>query len=115
MAPPAPIRKRTEIGAMSGMIMSRVLVYRGSERSLLGGVVAGRTELRDAEVLRELSYRRLALTGNRHNVIAELSWVGLGMGSILPAEPTGPTDQLSPTRAAVPPSGDFDELAPKDD
>lgn len=45
---------------------------------------------------------RLTGTGHSHDVIAKLSWVGLGRSDILPARHQGTPSQMSPIGAAAP-------------
>ncbi|MGC4744779.1 hypothetical protein ACLQ28_03810 [Micromonospora sp. DT201] len=44
----------------------------------------------------------LAVTGHPHDVIAKLSWLGLGHNDILPARHQGAPSQMSPIGAAGP-------------
>ncbi len=59
------------------------------------------------EVLRDLLDRHtgIAVTGDPHDVIAELSGVGLGHSGILPTRPQGKPSQMSPAGAADPTTG----------
>ncbi|GHJ08766.1 hypothetical protein TPA0907_31330 [Micromonospora humidisoli] len=58
----------------------------------------------DSEVLRDLldGHARVTVTGHPHDVIAELTRVGLGHSNILPAHRQGKPSQMSPIGAADP-------------
>ena len=60
------------------------------------------TRLADPEVSGDVRDRRIALSGDRPDIVAELIAVGLGMVNIRPAVPRGTTDQMSPIYAADP-------------
>ena len=57
-------------------------------------------DLRDAEVFRDLIQRGFVLTSDRDDVAAELGWVGLGHGDILPAETNLHRSRVNQTGAA---------------